>query len=100
MSEFKAGTELRSAVSTTVVIVTMGSEGILTCGGLPMVPATTDQHLEHTSDPVDGVTLLGKRYQAPEGALQVLCTRQGGGVLALDGIPLDFAKPKVLPASD
>ena len=100
MTEFKAGTQLRSAVSPTAVIVTMGGEGIMTGGGVPVVPATADQLSEQTSDPVDGVTLLGKRYQASEGAFQVLCTHQGEGVHALDGIPLDLVKPKVLPAWD
>jgi hypothetical protein len=83
----------------TEIIVTMAGEGSLTCGGRPMVPLET---AETTTFPValPGVTLIGRRYHAPDRQLQVLCTRQGPGTLELDGKPLELIKPKLLPASD
>lgn len=101
MTAIKAGTRLRSVVSATEVMVTMGGEGVLTCGGEPMVPAASgDPVPEPSASPVDGETLLGKRYRVADGTFQVLCVRQGPGVLALDGAPLDLIRPKLLPASD
>jgi hypothetical protein len=104
VAEIKLGTRLRSAVCNTEVIVTKGSpfEGALTCGGQPMVlsegagaaPAT------RSGDIALDKTLLGKRYRTADGSIEMLCVHQGRGALAIDGMPLELVKPKLLPASD
>jgi hypothetical protein len=43
---------------------------------------------------------LGKRYASEVTGLEVLCTRPGVGSLGLDGVPLEAAQAKPLPASD
>jgi hypothetical protein len=103
VTELKAGTRLRSLTSSTEVIVTMGSPGVLTCGGEPMVPTAKDEPAPEPAAAVsadDETILLGKRYSAPHGTLQVLCVRQGTGNLAVNGVPLQLIKPKMLAASD
>jgi hypothetical protein len=103
VTQLHAGVRLRSLTSTTEVLITMGSDGVLTCGGQAMVPVTEAEiRTEPSPGGVgdEGRTLLGKRYQAPNGTLQVLCVRQGNGTLAFDGVPLQLLKPKLLPASD
>jgi hypothetical protein len=104
VTQLHPGTRLRCTNSTTVVIITMGGQGALTCGGEPMIPATEAQSAGASppAEPSEGSTrtLLGKRYRAPDGTLQVLCVRQGSGELALDGVSLELVKPKLLPASD
>jgi hypothetical protein len=108
VTELRAGTRLRSTTSTTVVLVTRGDSGVLTCGGQPMVPAEDIQappaspgH-DLSSQPADdtGETILGKRYHSPDGTLQVLCIQQGAGTLAINGTALELIKPKLLPSSD
>jgi hypothetical protein len=47
-----------------------------------------------------GGTQLGKRYVDAAGTFQVLCTKAGGGTLALDGQPLVIQAARPLPASD
>ena len=98
MTALTPGTRLRCEHGGTEIIVTMAGDGRLTCGGQPMVPLETAQ----TAFPATmfGVTLMGRRYHAPDRQLQVLCTRQGPGTLELDGTPLQLIKPKLLPASD
>jgi hypothetical protein len=47
-----------------------------------------------------GGTQIGKRYVDEADTFQVLCTKAGGGTLALDGKPLVIQAAKPLPASD
>jgi hypothetical protein len=69
---------------------------MLTCGGAQMV--------EHEPGPVPEVPgegpVIGKRYVDEQTGLQVLCTRPGAGVLAVDGRPLTMMSARPLPASD
>jgi hypothetical protein len=100
--KFRAGQQLVSAVDSTAVIVIKApaQECTLTCGGVAMA-AAGDQVPAAQPDPslMDG-TQIGKRYVDEGGTIQVLCTKAGGGTLALDGRPLVIQAAKPLPASD
>lgn len=100
MAELKPGTRLRSVMCTAEVIVTSRGAGTLTCGGKPMADGGDGFAGLPQGEPSQDRTLLGKRYRAPAGTLEVLCVRQGSGALHLDGVPLELVKPKTLPASD
>ena len=100
MPGFGPGTRLRSTVCTAEVIVTSSGEGTLSCGGEPMVASDARPTGPPSSEPELDRTLLGKRYRARAGTLEVLCVRQGPGLLELDRVPLELVKPKTLPASD
>lgn len=102
MAALQPGIRLRSAACTTEVIVTRGGQGLITCGGHPMVATAGDTPggAEIPGGPSAARTLLGKRYRAVTGTLEVLCIRQGVGTLQLDGMPLQLVTPKPLPASD
>ncbi|ELP64920.1 hypothetical protein STRTUCAR8_01280 [Streptomyces turgidiscabies Car8] len=99
------GQMLASTVDTTAVIVVRcpDQEVEITCGGAAMAetngpggPAATG-----TADPgLMGGNLLGKRYAAEDLGLELLCTKQGQGTLAANGVPLPVKSPKPLPASD
>lgn len=72
-------------------------EVTLTCGGAPMV----EHEPENTTATAEGEgPLLGKRYTDEETGLQVMCTRGGAGLLAVDGRPLQMMETRPLPASD
>lgn len=100
--KFRAGQQLVSAVDSTAVIVIKApaEECTLTCGGVAMA-AAGDKVSAAEPDPslMDG-TQIGKRYVDEGETIQVLCTKAGGGTLALDGQPLVILAPKPLPASD
>ncbi|WP_329279807.1 hypothetical protein [Streptomyces sp. NBC_01451] len=100
----RVGQMLASTVDTTAVIVVRCPEQELeiTCGGAAMAegngpgPAATG-----TADPgLMGGSLLGKRYAAEELGLELLCTKQGQGTLAVNGVPMPMKSAKPLPASD
>ncbi|KAA9159595.1 hypothetical protein FPZ12_019690 [Amycolatopsis acidicola] len=102
--EPKTGTTLRSTVDETTVVVVRWSAGAapVTCGGAPMVEkAFYDSASRGALDPAQAAgTKLGKRYTDPEGSVELLCTKQGQGSLALGGVPLEIKTAKPLPASD
>src|SRR5215207_8103390 len=90
--DMKPGSRWRSAACGTEVIVVQasGDAHALECGGLPMVPF--DEAGEPAGSPVVGFdqgTLLGKRYTDEAGTIELLCTKPGGGSLALGGAALD-----------
>ena len=100
--KFRAGQQLVSAVDSTAVIVIKApaAESTVTCGGVamatagePVIPAEPDPALM-------GGTQIGKRYVDDADTIQLLCTKAGGGTLALDGNPLQIQAAKPLPASD
>jgi hypothetical protein len=72
----------------------------LTCDGValdttePPVPADT------ATGSAEPGTELGKRYGDAESGLELLCTRAGAGVLAVDGRPVRVLSARALPASD
>ncbi len=100
--ELKAGTQLRSAVSTTEVIVVKAPEGAatLTCGGVPMIGKDDEGGGGAVVAGHEGESALGKRYVDEADTIEVLCTKPGDGALALDGQPLDLRTAKPLPSSD
>ncbi|MFC9978545.1 hypothetical protein [Gordonia sp. NPDC127522] len=93
------GKSLFSQVDTTsVVVIRWGDDDLdLTCGGTEMsetpsaAAATTDAGI---------ATQLGKRYCTPDGAVELLCTKPGPGVLAIAGVALEIKTATPLPASD
>lgn len=93
---------MRSTAGTAEVIVTKGSPGTITCAGTAMVPIGNDDVPQPTRATAGAgqQILAGKRYQTPDGAIQVLCVKQGVGDLEIDGVPAEMIKPKLLPASD
>ncbi len=95
----RAGTRLRSRVSTVEVIVVRGVGDVdLRCGGVPMA-AIGEQH-EPGGAPLEGVTLLGKRYGSEAGSVEVMCTKGGDGALSIGDEPLAEKSSKPLPSSD
>jgi hypothetical protein len=100
--EVAAGMRLKSAVSSTeVVVVRPPSEPVaLTCAGVPLV-AFDEPIPDGVGAPeAEGQSLLGKRYADEASGLEVLCTRGGPGLLACDGRMLLVQKTKPLPSSD
>jgi hypothetical protein len=93
----KAGARFKSAVSDTQVMVVKAPPGEheLSCGGAPVGP-------NDPSSPgaPDGETLIGKRYVNADESVELLCTKGGKGVLALNGTPLEIKQAKQLPSSD
>jgi hypothetical protein len=99
---FRAGQQLVSAVDSTAVIVIKApaQEGTLTCGGVAMTMAGEQVCAAEPDPSLMGGTQIGKRYVDQGDTIQVLCTKAGGGTLALDGQPLVIQAAKPLPASD
>lgn len=100
--KFRAGQQLVSAVDSTAVIVIKApaEECTLTCGGVAMVTAGGSVCAGKPDPSLMGGTQIGKRYVDEADTFQVLCTKAGGGTLALDGKPLAIQAAKPLPASD
>jgi hypothetical protein len=100
--KFRAGQQLVSAVDSTAVIVIKAPAGeyTLTCGGSAMALAGEPVTAAEPDPSLMGGTQLGKRYVDAAGTFQVLCTKAGGGTLALDGQPLVIQAARPLPASD
>jgi hypothetical protein len=95
------GSRLRSQVCTTEVIVVRGDDltSDLTCGGVPMVPASGPATTTGTPLPgFDGGNLIGKRYG--HGSLEVLVTKQGVGSIAVGTTLLEPQQARSLPSSD
>jgi hypothetical protein len=101
--DYRAGMRLKSVVCTTEVIVVKPppSGSTLMCGGAPMIAVTDTATGEATiSDDARGGSQLGKRYVAPDTSLELLCTKNGVGSLALDAAALEIQGAKPLPPSD
>jgi hypothetical protein len=96
-----AGTRLKSAVSSTEVVVVRPPDGevVLTCGGVPMVDLADASQSPHAPE-LDGKSLLGKRYTDEASGVELLCTKGGNGQLECDGRPLAIKAAKPLPSSD
>ncbi|MDQ1374733.1 MAG: hypothetical protein QOJ09_2071 [Actinomycetota bacterium] len=103
MTEMKAGSRWRSAVSTTEVIVVKAPTGDvqLECGGHPMVPLDEDPPVGLDVDPAFAdTTKMGKRFADPESGIEVLATKGGDGTLAVNGVAIPLKDAKPLPSSD
>jgi hypothetical protein len=97
----KPGTRLFSAVcDTQLIAVKAPADAIeLTIGG---APALTEAAAASGSvaDGHGGGTLIGKRYVDDGDTVELLCTKAGDGLPAIDGVPLSIKDAKPLPASD
>jgi hypothetical protein len=96
----RTGQRLRSvSCATTVIVVRAGDEDVdLRCGGHPMVPLGD---AAEAAAPVDGgaePAAMGKRYQ--EGAVELLCTKAGGGGLTIGSVAVQVKQASALPTSD
>ena len=100
--KFRAGQQLVSAVDSTAVIVIKApaAECTVTCGGVAMATAGGPVTAAAPDPALMAGTQLGKRYVDDADTIQLLCTKAGGGTLALDGNPLQIQAAKPLPASD
>lgn len=102
MRLLKAGTRTKCAVCDTEVMVvrTVPVEVLLTCGGTEMIgmdgAKTAGTHAAATTQ----VALVGKRYVNSADAVELLCTKAGQGVLAINGESLSVKQTKPLPSSD
>lgn len=101
--DLKPGSRWKSAVCTAEFVVVRPAAGdtVPTCGGHPIV-ASADKVPEGLEiDPaLSGAVLVGKRYHDPQSGLEVLVTKVGVGLLAIDGRPLVLKEAQPLPSSD
>ena len=100
--ELKPGGQLRSALSTTEVVVVKGSgaDVDLRCGGLPMIGKDEAASEGAIDEAFAGESLLGKRYVDDDTDTELLCTKPGDGALSIDGRVLGLKGAKPLPSSD
>lgn len=99
----KPGTRLFSAVCDTEVIAVKAPPAAiaLTIGGVEPVTSASDRTGTATvADGHGGGAAMGKRYVDTDGELELLCTKPGDGVPALNGELLSLKDAKPLPASD
>ncbi len=98
----KPGTRLLSAVCATEMIAVRapGGEVDITIGGVPPVLDAADRGEGTVADGFGGGAAMGKRYVDAADTIELLCTKPGDGVPALDGTPLVLKDAKPLPASD
>ena len=100
---FKPGARLFSAVCTTELIAVKAPAGEVdvTIGGVAPVSSAAER--DGTGSVVDGYgggAAMGKRYVDENGTIELLCTKPGDGLPALDGQLLQVKDAKPLPASD
>jgi hypothetical protein len=97
-----AGTRLKSAVCDTQVMVVAAPDGdvALTCGGAPLVALDADAAGGEPAADASGGTQIGKRYVDESGELELLCTKNGAGSLAVGSEALGLKGAKPLPSSD
>ncbi len=100
--ELKPGTRLRSAVGSTEVVVIRAPAGdvAITIGGVPVVGLDEEAPAGAIQPGSEGSTLLGKRYVNDDQTVELLCSKPGEGVLAVDGQPFGLKEAKPLPSSD
>ena len=101
--KINAGMRLKSVVCTTeVVVIKAPSSGEeLSCAGQKMVQLADDKpDVAQLSEAHVSHALLGKRYVDEDSGLELLCSKQGFGVLGFDGRELILKQPKPLPSSD
>jgi hypothetical protein len=99
----RPGTRIFSAVCATEMIAVKAPAGevALTIGGAPAMPGAGER--DRSGAVVEGHgggALMGKRYVDEAGTIELLCTKAGDGVPAIDGELLQLKETKTLPASD
>ncbi|HZB42625.1 MAG TPA: hypothetical protein VE487_16760 [Ilumatobacter sp.] len=99
----KPGTRLFSAVCTAEFIVVRAPAGgaEVTIGGLPALASADEREgSAAVADGHGGGVAIGKRYVDADDKVELLCTKPGEGVPAVDGRVLTIKEAKPLPASD
>jgi hypothetical protein len=99
----KPGTRLFSGVCTAeFIVVKAPARGVdLTIGGCSPVSNASDRDVSGgASAGHDAGVSIGKRYVDELEVVELLCTKPGDGVPAVDGRPLLAKEAKALPASD
>jgi hypothetical protein len=98
------GQRLRSQVDATELIVvrSMADEVDVRCGGASLIDISEEPAADPELVPVPDAPAprLGKRYTDPAGALELLITKAGTGVLTAGGHALTVRDARPLPASD
>ncbi|WP_063039230.1 hypothetical protein [Nocardia pseudovaccinii] len=97
----KPGTRVFSAVdSTELIVVKVPADPIeLTIGGAPAVLSAAEKY-GSTPNASNGGTAIGKRYTNADATVELLCTKPGPGVPAINGEVLVLKEARPLPASD
>lgn len=100
--QLKPGARLYSAVcSTEMIAVKAPAAAIgLTIGGVEPVTSADERTGGAPAAGHDGGAAMGKRYVDEAESVELLCTKPGPGVPAIDGTPLQIKSAKALPASD
>lgn len=98
----KAGSRLYCAASTSefIVVRAAGEHAAITIGGHPAVQGAHPDELLATVPGHDSGAELGKRYVDAGGSFELLCTKPGAGIPAIEGELLGLKAAKALPASD
>lgn len=99
----KSGARLFSNVCKAefMAVKVPGGDIDITIGGV--VPATSAAERTGAGAIVDGHgggSAMGKRYVSDDDSVELLCTKPGDGVPALNGTPLQIKDAKAMPASD
>jgi hypothetical protein len=97
----KPGTRLYSAVcETQLIAVKAPADAVeITIGGAPALTEAVAAS-GSVADGHGGGTLIGKRYVDEGDTIELLCTKAGDGLPAIDGATLSIKDAKPLPASD
>lgn len=100
--KLKPGARLFSAVDTTEMIIVKAAadEVDVTIGGAePLTDAAGRTNAGATAGH-DGGAAMGKRYVDETESIELLCTKPGPGVPAVNGVVMHIKDAKALPASD
>ena len=97
----KPGGRLFSSVCSTEMIVVKAPAGDVdvTIGGKPAATSSPERS-GGVEEGHGGGAAIGKRYVDEAGSIELLCTKAGDGVPALNGVVLHLKDAKPLPASD
>ena len=100
--KLKPGQSLVSVTDSTAVLVIKASpdDVSLTCGGAEMVEPAAVQVEKPIAPPAANGAQLGKRYADADDTIELLCTKAGQALLAINGAVLSAKVAKPLPASD
>jgi hypothetical protein len=99
----KPGARLLSAVCATEMIavkVPAGEIEITIGGSAPVLSAADRDGSGSVADGYGGGASMGKRYVDAANTVELLCTKAGDGLPAVDGALLELKDAKPLPASD
>jgi hypothetical protein len=99
--QLKIGSRWQSmACDTEVIVIKSAGDVALTCGGAEMSPDGEGCERRALDSRFAGGSFVGKRYETPDGDVELLCVKPGKGSFAVDGVPLKIKVVKPLPSSD